>query len=94
MEFKARIIRELSLDPYFEIIFTYKDENVSIYSGRARLHRSYPKPEITYDEATLKKVCNIDRRKLELELMNKVIEYIFANGVQRVRSGRFIFNSV
>lgn len=77
MTFEGMIIKDKSYDPYFKVVFTYKNNEVSIEKGIAEIVRKAPKPEITYDIATEAKVELVDKTKLELELINLVIMYMF-----------------
>ncbi|MCR4436457.1 MAG: hypothetical protein QHH06_11730 [Clostridiales bacterium] len=77
MTFEGKIIKEKSYDPYFEVEFTYEDDEVKIEKGRAEIVRKAPRSEITFDIATEDKFKSLDRTKLELELLNLVINYMF-----------------
>ena len=79
MIFNGKIIKDKSYDPYFEVEFTYKDDEVKIEKGYADIVRKAPRPKITYDITTEDKLRLFDKTKLELELLNLVITYLFYN---------------
>lgn len=77
MTFKGKIIKDKSYDPYFKVEFDYEDDDVIIEKGYAEIVRKAPRPEIIYDIATEDKLKLYDKTKLELELLNLVITYLF-----------------
>jgi len=83
MLFYAEILKETSYDPYFKIKFSYENDMISINEGYAEVIRQAPKPIITYGRNTSEKLKAMDKSKLELEIMNKVIEYMLSNGALR-----------
>lgn len=94
MEIFAEVLKDISTDTYFKVKFTYTDKNMGISKGIAEITRQYPKPVIKYDIETEGKLVFVDRCKLELELMNTVMSYIFAKGVARTWRGDIIMNTV
>lgn len=83
MTIKTQVIREESYDPYFKVCFSYETDEVKIDKGYAEIVRKPPKPEITYDIDTETKLAGVDRFKLELELLNSVVNYMFSSPNRR-----------
>lgn len=77
MLFKGKIMKDKSYDPYFEVEFLYETNKVKIEKGYAIIVGKVPRPDITYDVTTEDKLKLIDQFKLELELLNLVINYLF-----------------
>ncbi|MCX7709938.1 MAG: hypothetical protein N2484_08805 [Clostridia bacterium] len=93
MEFVGEVLRDVSFDPNFKIKFSYEDNNVCILKGFAEVTRKAPKPVIRFDADTEMLLRHTDRTKLELELLNIMISYIFAHGVARTWKGGIILNT-
>jgi hypothetical protein len=94
MEFNAEIIKDLSLDPYFKLVFSYTGKSVIIKRGFAEIVRKSPKSVITFDRGSNEMLSKEDREKLELELLNKVIEYLLSVGVAKSWRGNIILSAV
>ncbi|MCR4434747.1 MAG: hypothetical protein QHH06_04005 [Clostridiales bacterium] len=77
MAFKGNILKNESYDPHYRIEFSYETEEVSIEKGYAEIIRRAPRPIITYDSDTESRLGPFDRAKLELELLNLVINFWF-----------------
>jgi len=93
MDFNAEVIKEVSFDPYFKIKFSYEADGIIIKRGIAEVTRKAPKPVIVFDAETELRIKHVDRSKLELELLNTVINHIFSNGVKRSWKGNIILNT-
>lgn len=85
MHFRGKILSDKSYDPYFKVEFSYETDKVKIEKGYAEIVRTAPRPKITYDAATEEKMNLIDQSKLELELLNLVINYMFNK-----RGGKYV----
>jgi len=93
MVFSGEVIKDASMDPYFKIEFRYESESAVIRKGYAEVVRKAPRPVVTFDAAIDSRLGNEDRAKLELELLNIVIDYILSNGVRRSWKGNIILRT-
>ncbi|MFZ5985860.1 MAG: hypothetical protein ACOYWZ_01885 [Bacillota bacterium] len=93
MEFKAEVIKELSMEPNFKVRFYYKTDKVTIEKGYAEVIREYPKSVIKYDSYTDGFLEEVDKAKLELEILNIVFDYLLTYGVLSSCKGRFILRT-
>lgn len=84
MKIVTKIVKEESYDPYFKVCFSYEDKGVVIERGCAEIIRKAPRIEIKYDVDTEARLGEVDRYKLELELINSVVNHIFSS-----RTGRY-----
>lgn len=80
MGFSAEVIREESFDPHFKVRFSYTDGIVKIDKGYAQVIRKAPKIKIIYDEDTEAKIQEYDRTKLELEILNVIVNHLINAG--------------
>ena len=77
MAFKGTIVRDKSYDPYYTVEFSYITDEIMIDKGYAEVMRKAPRPSITYDPETQKKLQLFDRTKIELEILNLVMNFWF-----------------
>ena len=93
MNFDAKIIEEESFDPFFKVKFTYETDSITVQSGFAEVVRQGLKPVIKYGPETREKLKNADRSKLELELLNVIVGFLFSNGSSRTFKGNLMLYS-
>ena len=90
MLFEAEVIRDVSYDPYYKILFSFEGSQTGIQRGTAEVVRKTPVPVITYDTATDEKLGAEDRLKLDYELMNVVVGYLLSKGTSRTYRGKLV----
>ena len=78
MAFKAQIIKSESYDPYYKVVFFYQDNDLIIERGCAEITRKPPRPEIRFDPDTQERLKGKNTYKLELELLNTVMGFLFS----------------
>ncbi|MCX7746945.1 MAG: hypothetical protein N2645_08665 [Clostridia bacterium] len=93
MVFEGKVIKEESFDPFFKIEFSFITDSLSIKRGYATVKRQTPKPFITFDPKTEERLNDIDRERLEFELLNQVIDYILKNCANRSWRGNVILRT-
>ncbi len=80
MDISVSIIREKSLDPAFKVLVSYRDENVSFRNVEVEVLRQPPKVIIQYPEEVQPVLQQINSKKLELEILNKIAEHLLSSG--------------
>jgi len=80
MDISVRIVREKSLDPVFKVLVSYRDENVSFRNAEVEVLRQPPRVVIQYPEEVQRVLPQINSKKLELEILNKIAEYLLSSG--------------
>lgn len=93
MDFKAEVIRELSADPYFKVMFHYRVDGTSVNRGSAEVIRKYPKSIIRFDPYTDEMLSEAEKSKFELEILNALFDYLLSYGVFSSDSGKFILRT-
>lgn len=76
MTFSVSVIREKSTDPDFMLNVSIYDGPVSVTNARVDVLRVPPKVNIFYPQEIQEILPQIDQKKLELEILNKIVEYI------------------
>lgn len=76
MRISVSIVREKSFDPDFTVRVSYKDENVSFKNAIVKVTRRPPRVTIDYPENIKSLLSKINVKKLELEIMNKIVEFL------------------
>jgi hypothetical protein len=76
MIFSVSVIKEKSADPNFTVKVSVYGDDFSIVNAQVDVVRLPPKVSIDYPEELQSRLELIDRKKLELEILNKVVEYI------------------
>jgi hypothetical protein len=92
MVFDAEIIKSVTQDPYFKVVFSYETDNLKIDRGFAEIIRKAPIPLITYDKLSADILINEDKTKLNLELLNTVINYLFSSKISRTHKGNVVLH--
>jgi hypothetical protein len=92
MVFEAEIIKSVTQDPYFKVIFSYETDSLKIDRGFAEIIRKAPIPVITYDKLSADILTNEDKTKLDLELLNTVISYLFSYKISRTYKGNVVLH--
>lgn len=70
------VIKEKSYDPNFKVKVFYQDGETTLKDIEVDVLRTPPRVEIRYPEEVEALIDKIDRKKLELEILNKVVEHI------------------
>ncbi len=76
MTFSVSVIKEKSTDPEFTLSVSIYDGPVSVTNAAVKVFRVPPKVKIQYPEIMQSILPRIDQKKLELEMLNKIVEYI------------------
>jgi hypothetical protein len=76
MTFSVSVIREKSTDPDFILSVSIYEGPVSVTNAEVEVLRVPPKVNIHYPEQIQSILPQIDQRKLELEILNTIVEYI------------------
>ncbi len=93
MDIKVEILKDVSFDPVFKVKFSCKTQEKEIKNALAEVIRKPPKPQINFETNTIDQLDLTQKQKLEMEILNKVIEYLFSNGVSVGSSSRAIHSS-
>lgn len=70
------VIKEKSFDPYFVLKVSYQDDQVSFKNAIVNVVRKPPKVKIEYPDEIMPMLSQVDIKKLELEIMHKIVEYL------------------
>lgn len=76
MTLSVGVIKEKSTDPNFTLNVSIYDSTVSVTNVQVEVQRISPKVSIRYPEEIQNVLPQIDQKKLELEILNKVVEHI------------------
>ena len=76
MTTSVSVIKEKSTDPEFFLNVSVYDGPVSVTNAIVEVLRVPPKVNIRYPDEMLDILPLIDQKKLELEILNKIVEYI------------------
>jgi len=76
MTISVSVIKEKSTDPEFMLSVSIFDGSVSVTNATVKVLRVPPKVNIQYPDAMRNILPQIDQKKLELEILNKIVEYI------------------
>ena len=76
MTFSISVIKEKSADPELVLSVSIYDGSVSVTNAVVEVQRIPPKVNIRYPNEILDILPNIDQKKLELEILNKIVDYI------------------
>lgn len=76
MTFSISVVKEKSTDPDFTLNVSLYDVSVSVTNTIVEVQRVPPKVNIRYPDEILDILPIIDQKKLELEILNKIVEYI------------------
>lgn len=82
MRISVSVIKEKSFDPVFQVRVSYEDENVTFKNAVVAVHRRPPRVRIEYPEDVKPLLSKIDVRKLELEIMNKIVEFLLKSSTR------------
>ncbi|NLY18262.1 MAG: hypothetical protein GX045_04795 [Clostridiaceae bacterium] len=78
MAFSIGIIKEKSIDPDFKVSVSLYRDSILIKNSQVNLLRQPPRISFQYPEEIQKLLSREEQQKLELEILNKVAEYIIA----------------
>ncbi|HOK42126.1 MAG TPA: hypothetical protein PLD49_00460 [Thermoclostridium caenicola] len=79
MYISVNVIKEKSFDPVFKVRVSYQDQEVSFSDVVVEVLRQPPKVTINYPEEIRSVLPNINVKKLELEILNKIAEFLLLN---------------
>jgi len=74
--FYVNIIKEKSYDPDFKINVSLYKDGICMKNFQVDLLRQPPKISFRYHDEIKETLSKMDQQKLELEILNKVAEYI------------------
>ena len=88
---KVDVIREKSFDPTFSVNVSMETENTKIVNAFVSVVRRPPKVTFTYPDIILEKLGSDDFPKLELEIMNRVLQFIMTTSDKKnvIKPNRF-----
>lgn len=76
MTFSVNVVKEKSTDPEFILNVSIYDGPFTVTHAPVKVLRLPPKVKFDYSEELENILPFIDQKKLELEILNKVVEYI------------------
>jgi len=76
MYISVNVIKEKSFDPVFKVRVSYQDQDVSFSNVVVEVLRQPPKVTINYPEEIKSVLPKINAKKLELEILNKIAEFL------------------
>ncbi len=76
MTFSVNVVKEKSTDPEFILNVSIYDGPFTVTHAQVRVLRIPPKVDFIYSDELENILPFIDQKKLELEILNKVVEYI------------------
>lgn len=76
MGMTVSVIKDKSFDPVFQVKVSYEDENVAFRNAIVEVQRRPPRVRFNYPDDILPLLTKIDVKKLELEIMNKIVEFL------------------
>lgn len=79
MTFSVSVIEEKSIDPNFKVRVSIYSSSFSVKNAEVDVLRLPPKVKINYPKVIEDSLPDVDRKKLDLEILNKVVEYIMEN---------------
>lgn len=94
MTFSIDVIKE-SLDPVFKLNVSVYGNNLKIKNARVEVLRRPPKVRITYPDELKNVLSATEQKKLELEMLNKIVEHIIKTSEKSdIRVNRLIREDV
>lgn len=79
---KVEVVREKSFDPHFHVKIHYETEGVRLANVPISVIRRAPKVMFDHPPEILEHLSEEARRKLELEIMNHILEHIMHHAEQ------------
>jgi len=76
MTFSVSVIKEKSADPNFKVKVSIYSNSLYVKNAEIDVLRLPPKVSIRYPQEIEANLDGTDRKKLDLEILNKVVEYI------------------
>ncbi len=76
MIFTINVIKEESVDPDFKVSVSISGDGIYIKNAQVNVLRIPPRMSFHYPEEIRESLCKTEQKKLELEILNKVAEYI------------------
>jgi len=76
MTFSVSVIKEKSADPNFRVKVSIYSDSFSVKNAEVDVLRLPPRVSIRYPHEIETNLDEIDRKKLDLEILNKVVEHI------------------
>lgn len=81
MNISVNVIKEKSFDPVFKVKVSYEDQDVSFKNAVVEVLRQPPRVKIQYPEEVQHLLPKINTKKLELEILNKIAEYLLTTNM-------------
>ncbi|NLG87727.1 MAG: hypothetical protein GX494_00685 [Clostridiaceae bacterium] len=76
MTFSVSVIKEKSADPNFKVRVSIYGSSFCVKNAEVDVLRLPPRVRINYPSEIETKLSETDRKKLDLEILNKVVEHI------------------
>ncbi|HEY8421550.1 MAG TPA: hypothetical protein VIL05_07415 [Thermoclostridium sp.] len=76
MTFSIDLIKEKSMDPVFLLNVSVYGDNVKVVNAKVEVTRRPPKVSFTYPDELKNILPPTEQKKLELEMLNKIVEYL------------------
>lgn len=76
MTFSINLIRSKSMDPVFNLNVSVYDHNIKVKDAIVEVIRRPPKVIFNYPDELKNVLAPVDQKKLELEILNKIVEYM------------------
>jgi len=77
--FSIELVRERSLDPVFRLKVSVYRPDVKVENADVEVIRRPPKVSFIYPDEMKNILSPVEMKKLELEMLNKVAEYLIEN---------------
>lgn len=78
MTFSISLAREKCSDPFFQVNVSVYGDDFKVTNAKVEVIRRPPKVSFTYPDELKNVLTPTDQKKLELEILNKIVEYIIS----------------
>ncbi len=85
---KVGVVREKSFDPTFVVRVDYDSEAVSFSGAMVSVVRKPPKVLFEHPPEILERLTKAEQQKIELEIMNRILEFIMGSAEHRLPGNR------
>ena len=76
MTFSVDLIKEKSVDPFVQLNVSVYGQNIKVTNAKVEVLRRPPKVSFTYPDELKNVLLPTEQKKLELEILNKIVEHI------------------
>lgn len=76
MTFSIELIKEKSSDPFFYMNVSVYGQDIKVTNATVEVIRRPPKVSFFYPDELENVLPPVEQKKLELEMLNKVVEYL------------------